>query len=251
MNLNLSFAKHSLAVLVLLSMGCADAQRPTVRIGVGMPVRELIARSTYPFAQSLTEPAGAGDCAPYHWTITEPYDLVYVHGADRLERQDIGGRAFLLGITAFDQSSDGSCRVDTIRITAQNRRLAIDEALEEAQRVESWLVNAGFRAPTESERVNGYFSEPYSVEQARKTPPLQHKLTSIGDVRSAFLDPRIKVKKVVLAQLISPSAGADIWIENARRSKDEISGQSDENNLSSETAYYLYIDLGRREDRAK
>jgi hypothetical protein len=241
MTLNL-FAKYSAALLALLSMGCSEAERPTIRVGIGMPVGELMKGSTFPFTENLAEPERTGDCASYHWTITEPYDLIYIHGKNVLERKDLGGRAFLLAITAFDRSN-GECAVDSIGITYQNRQLSIDEALEEAQNAQTWLLKAGFRKPTDSERRNGYFSDPYSAEQVLTASPMKQPLANIADVRAAFIDPHAGVKKVVISQLIDQKAGAAIWIENARRASEEIGGQYVENNLESEKRYYLYIDF--------
>lgn len=250
MTLNISFAKYSLAFLALLVLGCSEAQRPTIRVGIGMPVGELMKESTFPFSTNLAEPEGTDDCARYHWNIIEPYDLIYIHGKNILERKELGGRAFLLAITAFNRSN-GGCTVDSIGITYQNRQLSIDEALEEAQQAQAWLLKAGFRKPTESEQKNGYFSNPYSAEQVLTASPLKQTLANLTDVRDAFIDPRAGVKKVVISQLIDRMAGADIWIENVRRSSEEVAGQYVENNLESERRYYLYIEFSRPNLRIK
>lgn len=150
-----------LPIAALLLMGCADQPLPTVRVGIGMTLADLISGSTYPFKQGLMRPRQSSDCAKSqglseHWTITEPYDLIFVNRNHELVRRNLGGQNFLLAIT----SSPSTCIVDGLRITFQDHELSLDEAVDQAKFLEVWLFQAGFRQPTSKERKAGHFSEP-------------------------------------------------------------------------------------------
>jgi len=241
-----------IATGALILMACSEQPRPVIRVGIGMTLKELISDSSYPFAHGLSSKGVASDCSKAqglseHWNITEPYDLVYVHGKDELVSRDLGGQNFLLAIT----TSPSSCRVDAIRVTFQNHEFSVDEALAAATRLTQWLFRAGFRRPTDEERRQGHFAELFAVEQASGAPRHTEAIASLADVRAALVDQHSKIKKVVLAQLISSDAGADIWVENARRTSEDITGTNNEGETVSEKEYFIYLDISTADFRRR
>jgi hypothetical protein len=241
-----------LPIAALSLMGCADKPRPTVRVGIGMTLAELISGSTYPFKQGLMDQRQLSDCAKSqglseHWTITQPYDLVFVSRGHELVRQGLGGPNFLLAIT----SSPSKCSVDAVGITFQDHMLSVNEVMDQAKYLEEWLSSAGFRPPTPMERKEGHFSEPFAVEQVSGAAPLGRKISNLSDARAAFVDQQSKVKKIVLGQFIGPNASADIWVENARRANEEITGHRGEEAADTEKEYFLYLDFSQADFRLR
>jgi hypothetical protein len=244
------FFSRSMAPVLAVMAACTDAPRPTIRVGIGMTVAELIAGSTYPFADSLIDPKQTGDCAKAprvgeHWIITQPYDLVYVHGKDELKRENLGGLGFLIAITA----TSPSCRVDGIRITFQNHVTTIDEALAEVQNIENWLAHAGFRPLTEAERKAKHLQNGIFAKQELRAPPLSMKIESLADVRAAFINPQAKITELYFLEQVGEQASASIWIENNRRSNEEVTEQSDESSNTTEREYRIYLDFSTRDFR--
>ena len=182
-----------------------------------------------------------------HWSITQPYDLVFVNQEHELVRKNLGGQNFLLAIT----SSPSRCSVDGVSITFQDHLLSVDEALEQAKVLEEWLFKVGFRKPTTLERKAGHFSEPFAAEQVNGAPSLDRKAAGLEDAKAAFVDHQAKVQKIVLAQLIGPSAGADIWVENARRANEEITGRHGEESSYTEKEYLIYLDFSQADLRLR
>ncbi|MEO6360352.1 MAG: hypothetical protein ABIO43_07255 [Sphingomicrobium sp.] len=211
-----------------------------------MTIAELIAGSTYPFAgagEGQLEGCSKKHAAPANWIISEPYDIVYIHRRHELVRSNLGGPGFLLAITA----SSSDCRVNGLRITFQNRALSADEAVTQASALQEWFHNAAFREPTEKERDQDHLPKPFAIEQVPGSPPLSGSASNLAEVRTLLVDKQVKVMRVAVAQLISDNTIAEISIENVRRSNEEITGRVDEADAAIEMEYYIYLDVGPRD----
>lgn len=89
------------------------------------------------------------------------------------------------------------------------------------------------------------------MEQVNGAPPFDRKIASLEDAKAAFVDHHAKIQKIVLAQLIGPGAGADIWVENARRANEEITGRHGEESTDTEKEYFIYLDFSREDFRLR
>lgn len=228
--------------------GCSMAARPTIRVGIGMTVDELRAGSTYKFndeapsfqmapGQRIQYPANP---SLHDWTITEPYNLVFVYKGHELKKDDLGGDNYLIAITTEPLTQ----RIESIRITFQNRALTLDEALAEAKRLNDWFVQAGFHQPAPDAPDAKEFSGAFTVgEQERHAPPYKQPITSYEEMRAALFDARSQIIEIAPFQLATDDAQVGLEITNARRKREDVGANKDESNASTERTYFLNLSI--------
>ena len=233
-------------VVIYLAHGSAD--RPTIRVGLGMTTAEMKAGSTYRFkdeapsfqampGEKIQYPAMPGLHA---WIITEPYNLVLVDHDHELKRDDVGGDNYLIAITTDPDTE----KVESISITFQNHPLTLDEALAEAKTLNEWFVRAGFRRPAPTAPDVKQFPDPFTiVEREMYAPRYQNMLRSYADVRAAFLDPHAEITEISAFSLASDDATVGLTITNARRWRENATGDKDESGAATEHEYFLQLGM--------
>lgn len=235
--------------VVTTSASCGMAERPTIRVGIGMTVDELKAGSTYKFTdEGPTFQAMPGQKVPYpgganfnDWVITEPYDLVLVYDGHELKKDNIGGANYLIAITTAPMSQKF---VDHISITFQNRALTLDEALAESEQLTEWFVRAGFHTSLQQASAINSAAVPFSIEQREQyAPPYQKTVTSYQDVKAAFIDEQAQVVTVHVPDLVTDNVRMGLSIVNARRYRDYGKGGNDGSRAATEREYFLNLSL--------
>ena len=233
---------------VLASNGCSmAAERPTIRVGINMPVEELLKGSSYPFELAgKGQKDSTGATFPEHWMIAKPYDLVYTYKGRELRKENIGGDNYFIAITTNTQA----CRnIDSINITYQNRALTLDEAVTEAKALNDWFVAAGFGRPAPDYPDASRFGPPFQIsEQDRVGAPYSTTLTSYEDVRAAFLDNRAKIISISPFDLAGDNVSAGLTITNAHRGRESARGSSSPLDPPAERTYFLNLSIYSRSD---
>lgn len=233
------------SVVLFSASACGLSQtattRPEVRVAIGMPISELYSGSTFPF-ESRSEEARAGAAAllPQAWLITESYDLTYVYGNHELREMNLGGDNYLLAITTDTVHG----RVSSIHITFQNRALTLDQALALAERLEAWFVDANFRRAAPRGRWSGSVAAAFYIErQGYSAAPYSTPITDYEGARRAFLDAQAQIIEIVPFVLEAPDVTAGFHIVNARRQREDISGERLEENADTEAQYFVTLSI--------
>jgi hypothetical protein len=237
---------------VVVSTACSTESLPTINVSIGMSVEQLRNTSTYPFKAELPSyqsapghktlfPAGSSMLS---WIITTPYNLIYTYNGYELKEESLGGSNYLIAITT-DPEKGGT--INLIQITFQNRTLTLDEALLVARRLNDWFTTAGFHIRSQHDPEPGLFMVPFYIgDQERHSPRYTHSITSYKDARTAFLDPQAKVIRMIPFDLETDDVGVGLEIVNGRRLGEDISGDNDESNSSTEREYHLDLSIGAR-----
>lgn len=237
-----------LVICVVVYSARGQTPRPTIRVGLGMTIAQMQAGSTYHFkddspsfqympGRKISYRAMPGLHA---WTITEPYNLVLVYHGHELKRNDVGGDNYLLAITTNPDTQ----KLESISITFQNHALTLDEALAEAKSLNEWFTRAGFHRPSPNAPDAKQFSDPFTiVERELYAPKYQRALRSYADVRAAFLDPRAEIIQIALFSLAADDATVGLTISNARRWRENASGDRDESGAATEHEYFLQLGM--------
>ena len=153
-----------------------------------------------------------------------------------MKEENLGGNNYLIAIIANSQKKK---IIDQIQITFQNRMLTVDEALAVARRLNDWFVDAGFK-PAEP-GVDGAVAAFTIVESERSGVQYSQSIGSYDAARAALLDPDAKVISLQPFGLVTNDASAGVSITNARRQEEDVSGESDEKNASSERKYFVTL----------
>jgi hypothetical protein len=239
-----------LSLLTIFASGevCGAAGRPTIRVGLGMTIGQMKAGSTYLFkegiptfqpmpGQKIYYPANA---ELHDWMITEPYDLVLVYDGHELSKNDIGGENYLLAITTAPVTR----RVESLSITFQNRALTLDEALAEAESLESWFRRVGFHRPSATAPDAREFPEPFAIMDSELyAPKYGGVLNSYADARKAFLDRHAEIVELSAFSLATDDASVGLTITNARRKRENVMGNKDESDAATEHTYFLQLSM--------
>jgi len=231
----------AVAALMLIqgAAECGTPDAPVIRVGIGMTVDELRAGSTYRFKDGER-----GSPFRNNWVIAEPYDLVFTYNGHELKKERLGGDNYLIAITTAPMSQTV---VHFIQITFQNRALTLDEALTEAESLQTWLIGAGFRAPSPTAPDAKFFSDPFTVTQLPDTAPkYERKDEGYSHARTAFLDAKARIVSIHAFDLVTDDARAAINIANARRHREGSSAQMNEMNVATEREYFLNFSVVAR-----
>ena len=240
---------------LLLCAGCDGkanmGTRPMIRVGIGMTVKELREGSTFSFKDEVPSFQAAPEQkirypAPqlHDWTVTQPYDLVYVYRDRELRKSDLGGDNYLIAITTAPASQT---IVDHIQVTFQNRALTIDEALTEARMLNDWFVKVGAHPRSPSDIEPGRIVGPFHIEEREPTgAPYSNRIASYQDARAAFLDAGSQLISMMPFELETNDIYVGLEVVNARRRRESVGAEKDEGAAATERVYFLNLSISAR-----
>jgi hypothetical protein len=229
---------RTLAAVVLLfvhgTAACDAPQTPVIRVGIGMTVDELRASSTYNFKDGVLRSPIRNN-----WMITRPYDLAFIYKGRELRKAGLGGDNYFIAINTAPMSQRV---IDFIQITFQNRALTLDEALTEAQSLQTWFTEAGFHTPSSTTPNANHIPAPFSITQpASGVSRYEPHIENYSHARVAFLDPAARILAIRPFTLVTDDARAGLEIANARRRLYASDATTDETNAATERAYFLNL----------
>ncbi len=252
--LGMNRCTHLLALSFLLTGllfgACAEAgPRPTIRVGVGMSVKEMIAGSTYPFEKK--------NDSTNMWDVFQPYDLTLVDHDRELKVENVGGENYFTAISGANEMRI----VDFISITFQSRTLTLDEALAEAKRLNAWFTAGGYTLPAPNAPDGNAFDKPFRISDSVPGNSIYTKpITTYEEARAAFLDKEARIIMLTAFDIATEDTEASLQISNARRyrAKSDLRNplvetvpawNSDESKVETEEAYFLELHVSvRRSD---
>lgn len=197
---------------------------PTVKLSIGMPIKDLRLGSTLPF----TYTAGLNEAVDTEmFYITQPYNFIYVDGDKELKLENIAGPNFFSAIMVR------SGVVDQVSVTVQNDKLTLDEAMQKAESMFNWFDSVGFKKDIR-EKAEAFYIR-HSIGKPYAAP-----ITSFKEAAAALLDTQAKIEEMQLFSLAKNEVGLSLTLSNARRKKAEYGKEYDnESHNADEREYYL------------
>lgn len=206
---------HAAMLLTLLTCSaCTDSNQerisklPTVRVGLGMPFKELQAGSSYPF----TFPAGEDPATTFQgFSVNGPYNLRYVDGGKEFVLDDIGG-AFALTAIGVQHGF-----VNSIAVTANQERLSLDDALARVKMLREFFDSVGFAEAQNTNHGAFYVTMYKDAESGGPGFPPKAPITALAEARKVLLaDPNILEMECYSLER-KPGDYAGMAIRNRRR----------------------------------